>query len=367
MDYFFQSFLATAKAIAASILEQKLVKVNYNNREFTFALVESFSKYDREISAKDFFAFYKKKIATLDISSLSMGERLAVLEVTKVLVDYIEVYLWNASFVKTILLSELFTIKLGGIIPRKYAEGFTPDINFIKKNNLSDVFFTHGITLGFDSEKGVGFPFLTREGHKIEVFFCDLKSYDLNLYRKFYFRGEYLFSTDEYGLMIDPFRILDDALSVDKSSTLFITFRSGFPEQSVEIYHHDQDVFVILHDGEGRSYRVGVENNRAIFPDQYAYKDQSTFKKISIPATSKMIFTCLHDLTSKGVKNVEAMMDVIATNLELEKKYKNFSFFEIIEKVWNKQAPISAIFMPWKFKEVSFESFINKRGGTSKT
>ena len=81
------------------------------------------------------------------------------------------------------LISEIFAIKLGGTIPRKYAAGFTPDMHFIRQNGLADMFFTHGIALRFDPERGVGFPILTRKGDKIEVFFCDLKSYDLNIYK----------------------------------------------------------------------------------------------------------------------------------------------------------------------------------------
>ncbi len=366
MDYFFQSFLATARAIAAIILEQKLVKVSYHKGEFTLSLVENWSKHDREESAKEFFAFYKKNLHSLDIPSLPMGERLAILEVTKVLEEYIETYLWNASLVKSMLISEIFAIKLGGTIPRKYTAGFTPDMHFIRQNGLADMFFAHGIALRFDPERGVGFPILTRKGDKIEVFFCDLKSYDLNIYKKFYHRGEYLFSTDEDKVMINSPRLLDDALSIDKSSTLFMTFKNGFPQESVEIYHRDQDVFVVLHDGEGRMYRVGVKDKKAIFPDQFAYTDEKGFHKIILPATTEMIRSCMQDLTCKSIKNVEAMMDVLATNLQFENECKHLSLLEIVQMVWNKQAPISAIFMPWTVKKVSFEKLVNKRGGASK-
>ncbi len=377
MDYFFQSFLPTAKAISAIVLEENLAKVNVHNGQLNLQVVTNWSKNEREQSAREFFEFYKERIVCLDIPSLPMGERLALIEVTEILDKYIRSVLWNASLVKAMLIRELFFIKLGGIVPKSYANGFTQDMNFIRQNGLADILFHHGIALNYCLKRGAGFPFLTRSGRLIEVFFSDLKFYDLNLFRKFYHAGELLFITSCDGVLNQPLMVYQGGFTTYQQSAPLMTFKSGFKEASVEIYYRDQDVFAVLHDGRGRLYRVGVKDKRAIFPDQFAYKNQQGFKKVSIAATAEQIESCLKALHGKSIKNSKVMIEVIASSLDFKGEYlttvtsnnKWLSYFflpRVLKRVFNKQAPVSAIFKPWTVKEISFNALAGKRGGPSK-
>ena len=132
MQIFFQSFLPIVRAIESLIDENKKPKISLKQDALHFTVVKKWEEGEEEKSAMEFFLFLKKRIASLDVSQLPMGEREALLETVAILELYIEVFLVKGSKVESLLEKELFSLKIGGIVPRKYINDNHEDIKFIR-------------------------------------------------------------------------------------------------------------------------------------------------------------------------------------------------------------------------------------------
>ncbi len=318
MEIFFQRFLSVAKAIRALINQKKVVKISLLQNSLHFSVIEKWEEGEDEKSAMEFFLYIKKKISGLDITELSMGERDALLEIVATFEQYIEIFLAKDSKVSTLLRNELFALKLGGLISRGYLSEEHEDINFIKKNSLENILFYHGVVLNFHPLYGISFPMKGGMGILRDVYFSDLKRYDLDLMHKYYYNGEYFFLTDASDKLLFFPKILDKALVWDLENAPFVQYQSGYPEPSLEIYHRENDFFIALHDGDGSMYRFGLEDNKVVSPDKFAYQPLENFNKIIIPIKKKNETFALELLKNATFSSKEIMVQEILLALEVE-------------------------------------------------
>lgn len=370
MEMFFQSFSPLVKAIESLIHQKKRVKIFLADDAINFKPVDLFEEGEEEKGAMEFFLFIKKRVAHLDVSFLPMGEREALLDVMAVLELYIEKYLKKESRVAHLLESEIFSLRIGSQVPRKYLNKPHVDIAFIKVNNLDKVLFYHGIALKFHQTKGISFPFKGDHGTIRDIFFSDLKVYALNSISKYYFDGDYLFTTNNKGELLSPFSIEDQAFTTNISEKPFIVYRYGFPQSCLEIYQRQSDFYIILHDGAGSAYRFGISNKKLIFPDQFAYEDCHDFEKIVLPISENQVSLCLEELYKTRFQESSELMAFLLMKFNFEdyfnyltSKSKVLSLFYIpvviIKAVLGKTS-WKNVLTPWKAYEIDYRRLKEK-------
>jgi hypothetical protein len=372
MEIFFQRFLSVSKAILALMEQKKVVKISLLQNSLHFSVIEGWNEGEDEKSAMEFFLYLKKKISGLDITELSMGEREALLEIVRTLENYIQFYLDKNSKVSNLLRNELFSLKLGGGISREYLGQEHDDINFIKKNSLENILFYHGVVLNFHPMYGISFPMKAGMGILRDVYFSDLKRYDLDLMHRYYYNGEFFFLTDADDRLLYVPKIVDKALVWDLENAPFVQYQSGYPEPSLEVYHRINDFFIALHDGKGSMYRFGLENSKVVSPDKFAYQPLETFKKISIPIKAKNVTVSLELLKNGSFQSKEVMLKGLLSTLEVEtnaisylassNKVLSYLYLPKLLILYMKGAiPFQMLLKPWTCIEIDYE-ILSKTG-----
>ncbi len=361
MELFFQSFLPTAKEIFLLIKKKRKVKISLKEDVLFFVEVKSLSKEEMEESSKAFFSFIKKKSGNLHIENLQPLEKGALVETVFVFERYIN-FLWpKYSLVKENLEKELFSLKLGSLVPVSYIEKNTEDIKFIRDNSLEKMIFYHGICLSFDPEKGVGIPIKTLNCIKHIVFFSYLKKYTLAYQTKFYFEGEYLFSLNKEGKLVKPLKIKNGAFVCCNQFSPFITYLKGYKEPSLEVFYKNKECFIQIHDGEGRVYRFGFENKKVVSPDKYAYKETLDFNHFAFTISKEQTQALIEELLKEGM--VESFLKILDGE-KIPDSYFSFgekvlSFLtmpKLLLKAFSGKIPLKSIYTPWKLKKINFKN-----------
>ncbi|MCH9621487.1 MAG: hypothetical protein S4CHLAM20_09070 [Chlamydiia bacterium] len=364
MQVFFQSFLPIVKAIESLMQQNKKPKISLKQDALHFYVVEYWEKGEQDKSAMEFFLFLKKRIATLDVLLLPKGERDALLETVSILETYIAKFLSTSSKVFVLLEKEIFSLRIGGLVPREYLNKDHEDLEFIKKNQLDKILFYHGVSVKYSPDRGIAFPVKGPQGTIREIYYSDLTISSLDSENKYFYNGEYFFSTDENGVLLAPLMIEDEALTIHNTNKAFMVYRSGYPEASMEIYRRDKELFLTLHDGKGAVYRFGIKNKSLVSPDQYVYKDEKGFDKIVIPCKEGLINACIEELYTSHFERVDDLVSFTLNYLDhhecinyysLGNRILSYLFVpKIILKVITKELPWQTVFMPWKAFEIDY-------------
>jgi len=370
MDTFFQSFLPIVKAIESLMDQKKKPKISLKQDALHFYVVDYFEKGEQDKSAMEFFLFLKKRIASLDITLMPKGERDALVEILAVLERYISSFVRANSKVSKLLDKEIFSLRIGGMVPREYISKASPDIEFIRKNNLDKILFYHGISLRFNPERGIALPVKGPAGTIRDVYYRDLKPYSLGLTTKYSFDGEYLFEVDSDGLLTTPLMIEDEAITIHNTNRAFIVYRSGYPKASMEIHKRGQDLFLTLHDGKGSVYRLGVDGRRLVSPDRFAYHDEKGFETIVINCKEDEVIACIENLYTTQFQNIEELVYYTLMQFNLHdcityyfmgSKLLSYIFVpKIIAKAMRGETSWKNIFTPWKVYEIDYSRLDQK-------
>lgn len=376
MQPIFQNCSSVVQAIKALIDEKKDIKIVFQKDKFTFSVVDNLTKEEKEKSAKDFFLFIRKKATHLEIETLSMGERLALIDAITVLELFIESFLSNLSYVKEILEDEIFCLKLGYLIPRNYLEKETDDIKFIRNNDLDKILFYHGVSLSYHPQKGVSIPFIGKGGIKHEVYFSELKQYNTIDTNKYYYNGEFLFETDHNNVLLENPRIQNQAIVTSNEFMPFIFYNSGYLDPSFEIYYRKEDFFIAIHDGDGSIYRFGFEKKKIISPDIYVYGEDAEFKRIFFPTSKENSNLCIDMFIKEEINTKKAMIEKVMHLLDIDKEFyqpltcknKLFSYMYIPKlfiKALRGEISFLDLLTPWKTKQIDFNKIEKIRGNIS--
>ncbi len=377
MELFFLSFLDTAKVIKSFIKEKQNVKISVDESSLDFSVQKALSKEEKEKSAKAFFYFIKKNISHLDRETLPMKEQAALIEVVAVLELYLNFQFRSHSKFKESLQREIFSLKVGSLVPVSYIEKNSEAVRFIKNNGLEKIIFYHAICLSFDKKEGIGFPMQTSNCIKQVVFFNALKKYSLSGVDKYYYEGELLFSLDEGGKLVRPLKIKNGAFVNSYEFFATIVYSKGYLNSCFEVYHKDKDCFIAVHDGQGRVYRFGFENKKVVSPDKYLYEDISDFNRFTFDLSKESTNELIKELLREGIFSKEEMVERVLKILDMDElfvrpltsknKFLSFVFIpKLFVKVFSGEISIKSLLTPWKLKKLDFKKMEENRSLLSK-
>ena len=238
-------------------------------------------------------------------------------------------------------------------------------------NQLDRILFYHGIALKFHPVKGISFPVKGSQGTVRDIYYSDLKMFSLDLMVKYYYNGEFLFSIDRDGFLLETLTVEDHALTTHNAYNVFVVYRSGFPEPSLEINRREEDLYVALHDGRGSVFRFGIEDMMLVSPDRFAYNDEKGFQKIIIPAEDASIDLCIEGLYQFHFKTADDLVAFLLNCLDLNDcvsylttQNKVMSYFQLpklIYKAAKGETSWSSLLKPWKALDVNY-SLLEQKG-----
>ena len=372
METFFQILLPTVKAVKSFLAENKNVKVMCRNGLFQISTCKSLTNHEKELSCKEFTFFIKKKVLSISIENLPMGEREALVEIVHTLEAYIANFLDRSSPLRAELDAEIVSIKLSGAVPSSYIQSCSPDVEFIKKNLLDNIFFYHGVVVDFSSSSGISIPFCFDGKSCVDIPFFELIQDQLTWTKIFSWQGTQLFSTDHQSRFLSTPKIYKKAISTGNLCTPFITYQSCYKSSSVEIFFKDEKFFLCVHDGNGNVYRFGLSNGRMISPDQYVYDLNSSFEKISFPISKSDINEIIQALTTLKITKKEDAVAFLSQYVSFDNqcllpltcsnKMLSYLFIpKLLPSLWRGKVTFRDLLKPWTLRKINYKKLKKKK------